>query len=495
MIANCAASLPCRLFYLRLLLLFLVFRPVSVEAKTPFSFYADHRAPAWTVVVCLVGLTLVIVALFRNINRRKKVERELVLARETLEVKVREQAEEINRRLDASRKEIEALLDNSPVAIIYTDTRRVIRRVNPEVARLSGYLPEEMIGRSSRNIFTCQEQFDAFGELAYPIIMEGGMYETEQLFCRKDGTKMLCRVKGRSVVKDDVTRGVIWIIEDITRSREEEREKLLLTQQLEQMQRYKSLNVMAGAVAHHFNNIMMAVQANLELTERQLPVSSKERKMVGQALKAAQRAGSISSSMLTYVGRHQPDKRMGDLSLLARETAATLDVNSGTRIAMRLQLDDDPAICAFDPGQMRQVLLNLLVNAEEAIGASPGLITIATGRSREEMVGLPTPFRERNLGRGQYVYCEISDSGCGMKQETITRIFDPFFSTKLTGRGLGLAVVVGIVKAHDGALTVKSMPGQGTTIRILLPDPEKDKEAKEDGEGIAALASAPLTRF
>lgn len=259
------------------------------------------------------------------------------------------------------------------------------------------------------------------------------------------------------------------IVTDISVSKELEQERLALTRQMEQVQRYKSLNVMAGAVAHHFNNIMMGVLGNLELLQFDLPADSRTRKLAAAAEKSALRACHISSSMLTYVGQLQVHKEAADFNALILEIKGALESSVEGDIDIQLHFDCKPVVSLVDSGQFKQVILALVLNAGEAIGEGPGQLTITTGYGWEEMDTLPTPFIDCNLAPGQYAFCEIADNGCGMDTETIARMFEPFFTSKFTGRGLGLAVVAGIVKSHGGALLVTSSPGVGSKIRLVLP--------------------------
>ncbi len=281
------------------------------------------------------------------------------------------------------------------------------------------------------------------------------------------------------------------IVTDMTVSKELEQERLAVIRELEQVQRYKSLNVMAGAVAHHFNNMMMVVMGNLELLQRDLPDGSQASEMAAAAQESAARASQISRSMLTYVGQHHPKKEAGDLSALILGLKGLLRSNVAAHIDIQLHLAGKPVVCEMDSGQIKQVILGLVLNAGEAIGEGPGQIAITTGYSQEEMNSLPAPFLNGDLTPGQYAFCEISDTGCGMDQDTVARMFEPFFTSKFMGRGLGLAVVVGIVKSHGGALLVTSAPGGGTKIRLVLPAHDASPPAEQADSVSAAEGELP----
>jgi two-component system, cell cycle sensor histidine kinase and response regulator CckA len=184
---------------------------------------------------------------------------------------------------------------------------------------------------------------------------------------------------------------------------------------------------------------------------------------------ATSRAAELTSQMLAYSGKGQFTLQAVSLSRLAQETANLLQpvVSRKTDIQFNLQ-DDLPAIEA-DPAQIRQIVMNVITNAAEAIGEACGIVGISTGVVDADRTYLSSTYFNDDLPAGRYVYLDVSDTGCGMSPETQAKIFDPFFSTKFTGRGLGLAAVVGIVRAHRGALKVSSQPGTGSTFRLLFP--------------------------
>ncbi len=274
--------------------------PDSIIINKPSSFYEEYKTLVWGVTVFVSVLGLTIVVLTMNIRLRKRAEQQLLQAQDALEQKVMERtaqlhaakelAEETSRRLERSGAEIEALVNNSPVGIIFMDDRRIIKRVNPEIVRVTGYSPDELVGKTTTPFFSSGDDCESFGKMVYPVLLQGGTYETDYLFVRKGGARSWCNIRGRLLNKDDISQGVIWIIKDINERINAAHEKLLLAHHLEQAQRYKSLNVMAGAFAHHFNNIMMAVQGNLQLLQLQLPHDAKTGRMVSQALKAAKKA-------------------------------------------------------------------------------------------------------------------------------------------------------------------------------------------------------------
>ncbi|MBU4262907.1 MAG: PAS domain S-box protein, partial [Proteobacteria bacterium] len=396
--------------------------PDSIIINKPFSFYEEYQALVWGVTVFVSGLGVAIVVLIINIKRRKRAEEQLLQAQDALEQKVlirtaqlnsaKELAEEAARRLELRGTEIETLVNNSPVGIFFMDAQRTINRVNPEILRVTGYGPDELVGRTTAPFFPDEDDYEAFGKTVYPVLLRGDTYEADHLFVKKGGASIWCHLCGRLLNRDDISQGVIWIIQDINERIKAAEEKLMLAHQLEQAQRYKSLNVMAGAFAHHLNNIMMAVQGNLQLIELQLPHDAKTEHMVSQAIKAAKRASNISGSMLAYVGQQELHMKPNDLAALVKNMEDLLRNNISPTVNLIVNHAAMPVLCNFDMGQIQEVIHNLVLNASESIGHADGQITVSTGYSFEKLEDLPTPFRGSDLAKGRYAFCQITDNGC-----------------------------------------------------------------------------------
>lgn len=256
---------------------------------------------------------------------------------------------------------------------------------------------------------------------------------------------------------------------DITERKQEEEKRLKLEAQIQQAQKFESLNLMAGSIAHNFNNLLMVVLGNLELALDNLPPLSPERKDIENAEKAAKHAAELSNLMLTYVGHKQMAMQELDISEIIKGMSEILELAISKKAVLKFNPGLNPAFFKGDPTQIRQVVMNLVSNAAEAIGDNQGTITLTTGTTFCDRSCFPLPFQKENLPEGDYVYLEVADTGCGMDQETQEKIFDPFFTTKFQGRGLGMAVVLGILRAHSGTILLDSQPGEGTTIRVMFP--------------------------
>ncbi len=250
------------------------------------------------------------------------------------------------------------------------------------------------------------------------------------------------------------------------REAEEDREKL--QDQLSQAQKSESLGRMAGAIAHHFNNQLSVVMGNLEIALKDVPLDAGYRKNLLHAMMAGHKAAAVSRQMLIYLGHALGRNMPADLSDSCRKTLSS--ITSANPEGMNLVIDfpvSGPTINA-DPIQIQEVLANLITNAWESISNNQGSIglTIRTVDQVPTTKHFPIDWKPQNV---PYACLEVSDTGCGIKSMDIEKLFDPFFTTQFIGRGMGLPVVMGIVKAHRGCITVDSEPGRGSTFRIYIP--------------------------
>jgi PAS domain S-box-containing protein len=257
-------------------------------------------------------------------------------------------------------------------------------------------------------------------------------------------------------------------IQDITDRKRAEAERLRLEQQMLHAQKLESLGVLAGGIAHDFNNILMTVIGNAGLGLMRLPPESPATENLRQIEIAASRAADLAKQMLAYSGKGRFVVEPIDVNRLVEEMAHMLQVSISKSAILRFNLTHPLPTVDADATQVRQVIMNLVINAAEAIGEKSGIIAVGTGCMRCERGYLRDLWLDEQLPEGLYVVLEIADTGCGMDKETLSRLFDPFFSTKFAGRGLGMAAVLGIVRGHRGAIKVYSEPGKGTTFKILL---------------------------
>jgi len=256
---------------------------------------------------------------------------------------------------------------------------------------------------------------------------------------------------------------------DITDRRQAEEDRLNLEKQLLHAQKLESLGVLAGGIAHDFNNLLMAIMGNADLALMRLNPESPVVDNLKRIEQASARAADLAKQMLAYSGKGKFVIEHLDISRLVEEMLHMLEVSISKKAILRLNLTSPIHSVEADATQLRQIIMNLVINASEAIGDKSGVIAITSGCMECDRNYLKDVWLDENLSGGLYVYLEIADTGCGMEKETMAKLFDPFFTTKFTGRGLGMAAVLGIIRGHKGAIKVYSELNKGTTFKILLP--------------------------
>ncbi len=256
---------------------------------------------------------------------------------------------------------------------------------------------------------------------------------------------------------------------DLTSIRLDEEERLRLELRSAQAQKLESLGVLAGGIAHDFNNLLLAILGNLDLVRETVPDHSNARAGIDQAMSAARRAANLTRQMLAYAGKGTFVLQDLDLDQAVRVALPMLQTRVPRHACLELDLCDCKAVVRADPRQLEQVLLNLVTNAAEAMDKPDGRITLSTGVSDFDRAALVQSRIAQLPAAGTFAWIEVADNGTGMDEQTLERLFDPFFSTRFTGRGLGLAAVHGIVRGHGGAIFVQSEPGVGSRIRVALP--------------------------
>jgi PAS domain S-box-containing protein len=384
--------------------------------------------------------------------------------------RVRELRQEVQERraaeaaLRTSQAELKSVVDNS-TNLFYSHTPQdKVAYVSPQTLAFLDCAPEEAPPRWSD--WLTDDPVNRQGLAARARAIETGQrqpsYEMELRTAK--GRRVRVEVNEAPVVQNGRCVLVVGALCDITERKRIEVEKSRLEEQLRQAQKMEAVGRLAGGVAHDFNNLLGVISGYGELLLRQLALDSPYRKRVEQILKATDRATGLTRQLLTFSRKHDVDPKPLDLSPVVGEMEKMLEHMIGEDVRLSLEIQKPLGIVRADPGQIEQVLMNLAVNARDAMPRG-GALQIAL-RNREVSAADGS-----SIAAGGYVVLEVADSGTGMDPETLSHVFEPFFTTKENGRGtgLGLATVYGIVQQSGGRITVDSRPDAGTTFRIFLP--------------------------
>jgi PAS domain S-box-containing protein len=288
----------------------------------------------------------------------------------------------------------------------------------------------------------------------------------------------------------------IKIMQDITAHKQATMAQRQLDAKLQQTQKLESLGVLAGGIAHDFNNLLASIMGYTDLALLELPPQSLAEPLLNNAIQGARRAAELTAQMLAYAGKGHVNIEPLDLSQLVADITRLLEISISKSCVLQYNLPPNLPSIVADATQLRQVVMNLVINAFEAIGNRSGTIRVSTGVLYCDHAYLTDTYLDEDLPEGLYVSLSVSDNGAGMSAATRARIFEPFFTTKFTGRGLGLAALLGIVRSHRGAIKVYSEPGAGTTFSLLfpavasaenLPTSPKASEAELRGHGTVLL--------
>ena len=278
------------------------------------------------------------------------------------------------------------------------------------------------------------------------------------------------------------------LIAERQRAQEERRE---IESRLQHSQKLESLGILAGGIAHDFNNLVMAIMGHVELANESLEPASPARENLHDIETVAVRASELCRQLLSYSGRDRFVVEPVDLDRLVAEMSRLLETAISKRATLELDLASDLPWIDASGAQIRQIVMNLITNASDALDGRRGTIRIRTGvldGTSEPPSGL---FLSEGLGTGRYVFVEVSDDGCGMDEATRDRLFDPFFTTKTGGRGLGMAAVKGIVRSHQGAISLDTVAGEGTTFRVFFPPSRKGRPTPPSPEPAKTPDSLP----
>lgn len=363
------------------------------------------------------------------------------------------------------------VIDMNPSLIFAKDRAGRFILVNKAVANAYGTTLSDIIGKTDADFNNNKEEVEHFlkDDLEVMDSLEEKFIAEERITDSKGKVRYLQTVKLPIIEKDGKANKILGVATDITDRKKTEEEQHRLVQQMQHTQKLESLGVLAGGIAHDFNNLLMTIMGNAGLAIADLPADSPVTKRIENIRTAVNRATELTNQLLAYSGRGQFVIEPLNLSNVVTEMVTLLSTITSKKAELEFEFTPNLPQIVADISQLRQVVMNLITNASDALDNKSGKIKISTKLIHADKTLLVGTYLEADLPEGEYVLLEVSDTGCGMNQETVQRIFEPFFTTKFTGRGLGLAAVLGIVRSHLGALSVFSSEGLGTTFRILFP--------------------------
>jgi PAS domain S-box-containing protein len=453
------------------------------------------------------------------------------------EDELRQQNEELiaaHLQVEAERRRYQELFELAPDAYVVTSLSGIITEANQSACRLFG-IESRFIPGKALAAYIAPEDRARFRALLHERRTRETRTAPFRLRTRR-GERLYAELTYSVVQNSEAeAQGFRWLIRDVTDQERLAREIRLLNSELEHrvaertadlraaqqltedlfhreqaarhaaeaseaqsrhVQKLESIGVLAGGIAHDFNNLLHVVLGNADIALSRLPSRSPAREPLEEVVRATIRAADLTRQMLAYSGKGAFVIRHLDLSREVRELATLLRTAISKQATLVWELASDlPAVNA-DATQVRQIVMNLITNASDALRDTEGTITLRTGIAQPEELndtgtGLSVPEQDSlRDAAARYVFLEVSDTGAGMTPDTLHRIFDPFFSTKFAGRGLGLAAVMGIVRSHQGLIRIRTEPGRGTSFRVLFPaepvpvgDPDISAVPRSDWHG------------
>lgn len=372
-----------------------------------------------------------------------------------------------NAALEQSEQQISAIMNNAPAVIFMKDVAGRYIHVNRQFEALFDISDTELRGKTDYDIFPA-EIADNLTRNDRLVVQNGRPVKEEEQVPGAEGLRTYLTVKFPLRRSTDDIYAICGIATDVSDRKRAEEEKLLLEQQFQQSQKLESLGVLAGGIAHDFNNILSVIAGHCSLAELQPETAGMHLPPIE---KAVERAAELCRQMLTYAGKAQFVQSQVDMAALVDDMVQMLRATISKSVDIQLDLAPDIPRINGDASQLRQIVMNLIINASEAIGEAHGVIRVKLAVTAIRPGHQDGDHLGRVMTPGRYVCLEVSDTGCGMDEETKSRLFEPFYTTKFTGRGLGMSAVLGILTAHDGALQLSSYPCQGTTFKVYLPAP------------------------
>ena len=365
-----------------------------------------------------------------------------------------------------AKKDWELTFDAVPDLISIIDTNHIITRVNKAMADRCGCTPKELIGRK------CYEAIDGKSNphthCPHAMVLQNNqVYNTKNEEMRFGG----CFDITSSPLFDEEGKitAYVHVMRDITERKHAEEERQNLERQFQHTQKLESLGVLSGGIAHDFNNILTIILGHCYILKEYSESDNDRNSHLQMIESAANRAADLCRQMLAYSGRNPLLQTEFSFWMLVDEIVKMLTAAINKNVTIKVDMKHDLPMMVGDSSQIQQVIMNLIINASEAIGENNGTITVVLKKTTIHPEKPETDYFGSKILPNSYACLEVSDTGCGMSEETKQRVFEPFYTTKFAGRGLGMSAILGIVKAHNGTLQLTSTPDVGTSFKVYIP--------------------------
>ena len=376
----------------------------------------------------------------------------------------------------SSRKAIELgqiISSISPDTLMVMGPDHIIRLCTASVKRMFGYDVDDVVGKTTDFLYSYIDMPEKSITDIDDALHEQGFHVGKAEGVCKDTEKLTLEVISGELAG---SQGTVVLLRDVSRRDQAEDAMHRTEEKLQRRHKLASLGALAGGVAHDFNNFLMVIRGNIDLIAMRGEQDAELSSSLQDIGSACDKATELCTQMLTYSGKGVVVLKPANITDIVKETDRLLDVSVLDKVERIYDLDESLPLITVDVSQVRQIVLNLLTNAADAISNSDGSITMRTSVVASSDIEIDNFYFDEIPTCDSFILLEVSDNGCGMDEETMASVFEPFFSTKPTGRGLGLASIPSIMRNHKGGLLVQSTEGIGTIFKFLFPiENENDK--------------------